>query len=151
MPQMRRGAPLRLKLPRSQVNIQGSLLPQVVNALLAHPVDAVLGDLEVKVPEHARQDETHFDVGQARKEKEVSAYQLREEEGGEVILLLSKTIPRTKMERLERLLVIRRKSRIAKPALRVKGEWILEVLVVVVRGPLVDCHDVLQHTRFRQF
>lgn len=53
---------LHLKLPRCQVHVKRILVPKVEDLLLLHPVDTVLGNLQVKVPEKPSQDDAHLEV-----------------------------------------------------------------------------------------
>lgn len=65
-----------------------------------------------------------------------------------IILLSTNAIPRTCVERLERITVIACKLFIPKEALRMVTEGVAEVFVVVVHSPLMDSHHSLSHQHF---
>lgn len=50
-------------LPEPQSNHQRRLLPQRKSTLLI-PIITLLANLHIEVPEHARQNHTHFGIGQ---------------------------------------------------------------------------------------
>lgn len=128
-----------------QVDVQRPLVPQVVDSLLAHPVQAILGDLHVKIPQHAGQYCAHLDVCQTRIQ---SVPSFPNPKGpGMVCLLPPKTIPRSDMEWLECIPVVAGKGRIAEPALGMEGEGVFEMVVIVVHGPVVDGDDGLYGLR----
>jgi len=116
------------------VHHQWSLLPQIVDLLLAHPVQALLGDADIKVPQHPHEDDAHLNVRQATPLSEKN----HEEVAKTCDSLSPQTISRSNMERLKRLLVVAGKRRVAQPSLGVVLEWVLEEFVAVIHGPVVD-------------
>lgn len=123
---------------RSQVHHQRSLLPEIVDALLAHPVHTLFGDAHVKVPQHPGEDDAHFDIRQT----ETRQTQVSSETVQKMDLLPAQTIPGSNMEWLKSVLVVAGKRRVAQPPLGVELKGVFEV-VAVIHGPVVDRDDGL--------
>lgn len=136
--------PFHSELPRCQIHIELILVPKVEDLLLLHPVDTILCNLQVKVPEQASQDDAHLEIRQAEEVVRISwSCQGVQRDGGGRDSLLAKAVAGSNVEGLEGFLMVVFECRVVEPALRVEVERVLEVLLVVVHGPLVDGDNVL--------